>query len=83
MGKASNGNSTTAAPAASASEVVKSSWMTKRSQLKSRFSFTNYREGGEEAVDLGYFRLVNRTRSRVGEEDTFEIYLRYRVTSPV
>ena len=43
MGKASNGTSTTSSSAA-ASEVVKSSWMTKRSQLKSRFSFTNYRE---------------------------------------
>ena len=44
MGKASNGNSTTSSSAATASEVVKSSWMTKRSQLKSRFSFTNYRD---------------------------------------
>ena len=43
MGKASNGNSTTSS-SATASEVVKSSWMTKRSQLKSRFSFTNYRD---------------------------------------
>ena len=71
MGKASNGNSTTAAPAAAsaASEVVKSSWMTKRSQLKSRFSFTNYREE-EEAMVLGYSQHVG---SRVGEKDTFEM----------
>ena len=48
MGKASNGNSTTSS--ATASEVVKSSWMTKRSQLKSRFSFTNYREEEESGV---------------------------------
>ena len=51
MGKASNGNSTsTAASSATASEVVKSSWMTKRSQLKSRFSFTNYREEKEHGA---------------------------------
>ena len=29
---------------ASAADILKTSWMTKRSQLKSRFSFTNYKE---------------------------------------
>ena len=50
MGKASNGNSTTSSSVATTSEVVKSSWMTKRSQLKSRFSFTNYRDGEHDVL---------------------------------
>ncbi len=54
MGKLStNGNGSPAAARGKSSggsggvnpdDVVKTSWMTKRSQLKSRFSFTNYRE---------------------------------------
>ena len=57
MGKASNGNSTTSS-SATASEVVKSSWMTKRSQLKSRFSFTNYREVEHGALGCPMMTVV-------------------------